>query len=130
AIPSPTTTTTATGPVTRTATASENIAVARVQFILTGAPLGLMSTVPPYTAACSTTGLANGNYVIAAQALDLAGNFSNVVQITLVVNTTPPLPAGLVLWLPFNEASGATANDASGNANTGTIREAVRVAGK
>jgi hypothetical protein len=41
-----------------------------------------------------------------------------------------PTPAGPVLALSFNEASGAAANDSSGNANNGTIAGATRVAGQ
>jgi hypothetical protein len=42
----------------------------------------------------------------------------------------PPAPAGLVLALGFNEASGATALDASGGNRNGTILGALRVPGQ
>jgi hypothetical protein len=43
---------------------------------------------------------------------------------------TPPPAGGLVLALSFDELSGTTALDASGNSLHGTIREATRVAGR
>ena len=59
------------------------------------------------------------------------GAATGTVDVTVVAAAPPPSGTeGLVLALGFDEASGATALDASGGGRHGTIREAVRVAGK
>jgi hypothetical protein len=50
--------------------------------------------------------------------------------VNLVVSSGAPQPAGLVLALAFDEAAGTTAIDSSSSLKNGTIRQAVRVAGK
>ena len=52
------------------------------------------------------------------------------LSVSLGPAPTPPPGAGPVLALSFNEASGSVASDSSGNANTGTIVGATRVAGQ
>ena len=97
-------------------------------------------------AAIVGAGLVVGTVTQASSATVPAGNvisqspaFGNSAlvgsAVSLVVSTgpapTPPPPAGgLVLALGFDEASGTTALDSSGNNLNGTIREAARVAGK
>jgi hypothetical protein len=46
------------------------------------------------------------------------------------VEQAPPVPTGLVAAYGFDEPSGATATDASGNGNTGTITGAARATGR
>ena len=50
--------------------------------------------------------------------------------VAIVVSSGAPQPAGLVLALGFDEASGTTAIDSSASKMNGTIKQAVRVAGK
>ena len=50
--------------------------------------------------------------------------------VAIVVSSGAPQPAGLVLALAFDEASGTTAIDSSASKMNGTIKQAVRVAGK
>lgn len=54
----------------------------------------------------------------------------SAVALTVSLGPAPAAPSGLVVALGFNEASGLTALDSSGNGLNGTILEATRVAGK
>ena len=65
---------TVSGSVTVTATASDNVGVASVQFRLNGANLGSPDTTAPYTAAWNTSLATNGPYTLTAVARDAAGN--------------------------------------------------------
>jgi len=60
------------------------------------------------------------NYQV--QATDAAGNLSGYSSV--VSATTPSAPSGLVAAYGFNEGTGTTVTDASGNGNNGTISSA------
>jgi chitodextrinase len=62
--------------------------------------------------------------VRATDAAGLLGPYSTVASAT--TGSAPPLPTGLVAAYGFDESSGPTATDASGNTNTGTITNAAR----
>jgi hypothetical protein len=81
------------GPVSVTATASDNVGVAGVQFKLDGANLAAEVTAPPYAVAWNTTTVANGSHTLAAVARDAAGNVSRSVDVVVTVanDTTPPM---------------------------------------
>ncbi|RIK35198.1 MAG: hypothetical protein DCC55_31060, partial [Chloroflexi bacterium] len=112
AISSPANGAVVTGTVAVAATASDNVAVAGVQFRLNGANLGAEDTVAPYAVSWDSTTVANGTYQLTAVARDAAGNTttSSPVDVTVdnVPDTTPPTvtsvtpPAGSV-----NVAAGA-----------------------
>lgn len=123
---------TVSGSVGVTASASDDVGVAGVQFKLDGANLGAEDTSAPYTVTWDTTTASNGAHVLRAVARDGAGNTTTSAAVTVTVsNTAPPVPTGLVAAYGFEEAAGSgTATDSSGKGNTGTIREAARVAGK
>jgi hypothetical protein len=53
-----------------------------------------------------------------------------LTAVAIVVSSGAPQPAGLVLGLGFDEASGLTALDSSASIMNGTIRQALRVPGK
>ena len=80
------------GTVALTADASDDIAVAGVQFMLDGANLGAEDTVPPYTISWDTLAAANGAYALTAVARDGAGKTttSAVVNVTVTNDETPP----------------------------------------
>lgn len=63
-----------TGTVTINATATDNVAVAGVQFKVNGVNLGAEDTVAPFTASWNTAKLATGMYALTAIARDAAGN--------------------------------------------------------
>jgi chitodextrinase len=71
----------------------------------------------------SDTGLTSATtYNYRVRATDAAGNLSGYSSVASV--TTPSAPSGLVAAYGFNEGTGTTVTDASGNGNNGTIRSA------
>jgi Concanavalin A-like lectin/glucanases superfamily len=78
----------------------------------------------------TVTGLSAGTYYFAVVAFTTSGlqsPFSNEVSVTLTgVPPPPPTTGGLVAAYGFNESTGTTVNDASGNSNTGTVSGATR----
>ncbi|MGH8897606.1 MAG: fibronectin type III domain-containing protein, partial [Egibacteraceae bacterium] len=73
----------------------------------------------------SNTGLqASTSYSYRVRATDADGNLSGYSNPATA--TTPAPPAGLVAAYAFNEGTGTTVADASGNGNTGTINGATR----
>src|SRR5205807_150774 len=111
--------------VTVTATASDNVGVAGVQFQLDGANLGAEVTSAPYQISWNTTTVANGSHSLTAKARDAAGNSTTSAAVTVTVsNGAPPPPGGLVAAYGFNEGTGTTTGDASGNNSTGTLSAA------
>ncbi len=69
----------------------------------------------------------NGVYVLRLTAGD--GQLSTNVELTVVVNANAALTNGLQAYWRFNETSGTTASDASGNNRNGTMSGATFVAG-
>src|SRR5437870_2542616 len=108
------------GTVTVSATASDNVGVVGVQFKLDGANLGAEVTTAPYSTAWDTSTAANGSHSLTAVARDAAGNTATATAVTVTVSNAS-IPPGLVAAYSFNQGSGATALDASGNGNNGTI---------
>lgn len=84
-ITSPTGGSTVTGTVTLTATASDDIGVAGVQFKVDGVNLGTEDASVPYQAAWAAGSALNGLHTITATARDLAGNTATST-IQLMVN--------------------------------------------
>ena len=118
-ITAPTAGSTVSGTVTVSATASDNVAVAGVQFLLDGVALGAEDTASPYSVAWNTTTATAGPHTLTARARDAAGNqtTSAAVSVTVTIVVSP----GLVAAYGFEEGSGTTTVDASGLGNTGTI---------
>ena len=86
--PAPSATVSAT--VAVSATASDNIGVAGVQFLLDGANLGAEVIAAPYTLSWNTTTVPNGPHTLSARARDAAGNQATASSITVSVNNPPP----------------------------------------
>ena len=119
-ITAPTVGATVVGTVTVAASASDNVGVVGVQFKLDGANLGAEVTTAPYSTAWDTSTAANGSHSLTAVARDAAGNTATATAVTVTVSNAS-IPPGLVAAYSFNQGSGATALDASGNGNNGTI---------
>ena len=89
------------GQATLTANASDNVAVANVQFFVDGAPLGTPDTSSPYTAAWNTATASNGSHVVTARATDTSSNATTSAPVTVTVNNAtvdtqaPSVPQGL-----------------------------------
>src|SRR5438309_766217 len=93
--------------------------VGGVQFLLDGANLGAEDTTSPYSVSWDTTAATNGTHTLSARARDAAGNQTTSSAVTVTVSNTAP--TGLVAAWGFNEGTGTTTADASGNSNTGTV---------
>lgn len=74
------------GTVTLTATASDNVGVAGVQFYIDGIIVGAEDTTSPYSASWNTTQVSNGTHTVRAIARDAAGNTRTTTQISVTVN--------------------------------------------
>ena len=77
---------TVSGTVTITATASDNVGVTGVQFLVDNNALGTQDTTSPYSTTFNTTTVANGTHTLTAQASDAAGNIATSAPITITVN--------------------------------------------
>jgi hypothetical protein len=105
--------------VTVSATASDNVGVAGVQFRLDGANLGSTVTASPYRLTWNTTLTANGTHTLSAVAYDTAGNQATA-SISVTVNNPLPAPtvtltapasgAGYSAPATINLAASVTAN--------------------
>jgi hypothetical protein len=121
-ITSPANGATVSGTVSIAANASDNVAVAGVQFQVNGVNLGAEDATAPYTASWNSTLVANGNHTITAIARDTSGNQASSSVTVNVQNSGGG--GGLVLAMGFNEGSGSVANDSSGAGNNGTLNGA------
>jgi len=86
----PATGSTLSGTVSITASASDNIGVAGVQYSLDGAPLGSEATASPYTLSWNTGTVAQGSHTLTATARDAAGNRSTASVTVALADTTAP----------------------------------------
>jgi glucose/arabinose dehydrogenase/PKD repeat protein len=121
AVTAPATGATVSGAVTVGATATDDVGVVGVQFLLDGVNLGAEDTTSPYSASWDTTSAANGAHTLSARARDAAGNVGTAATVAVTVNNgaVPGLAAGYA----FDEGSGASAADASGHGITGALMD-------
>ncbi len=108
------------GTTTVTASASDNVAVAGVQFLLDGTPLGAEDITAPFAVVWDTRTTTNGSHTLTARARDGAGNQATSPGVATTVSNSI-LPPGLVAALGFNEGAGSIVSDRSGSGNDGTI---------
>ncbi|HEY7379493.1 MAG TPA: Ig-like domain-containing protein [Steroidobacteraceae bacterium] len=125
AITAPAANATVDGQVSVTASASDDVGVAGVQFRLDGSALGTEDASAPYSVSWDTTGVANGGHTLTAVARDAAGNqtLSAAVNVTVsngAADTTPPTVS---LTAPANNAtlSGTVTVAASAADDVGVI---------
>ncbi|HWW94567.1 MAG TPA: Ig-like domain-containing protein [Vicinamibacteria bacterium] len=86
----PSTGQTVSGSVTVSATASDVVGVAGVQFKLDGANLGAEVTASPYSISWATTGSTNGSHTLTAVARDTANNTATSSPVTVTISNVPP----------------------------------------
>ncbi len=74
------------GTVNIAATASDNVGVAGVQFLVDNTAFGIEDTTSPYGVALDTTTLVNGTHTVTARARDTSGNTALSAPVTITVN--------------------------------------------
>lgn len=89
-ITNPTAGQTVSGSAPVAATASDNVAVASVQFFLDGQPLGGAVTASPYALTWDTTKTANGAHTLTATATDTSGNTGTSAGVGITVQNPAP----------------------------------------
>lgn len=94
------------GTVNLAASAADNVAVAGLQFLVDGNPLGAEDTQPPYTFAWNTVTVSNGPHSVAARARDAAGNMTTSSAVTFTVNNDMQAPV-ITLAGPSGQVSGS-----------------------
>jgi len=112
--------------VTVTASASDNVGVAGVQFQLDGVNGGAEDTSAPYSISWDTTTTGNGPHTLTAIARDAAGNRTTSAPITVTVANAPPsdtTPPTISVTSPASGAtvSGTTSVTASASDNVGVV---------
>lgn len=121
---------TVSGNVTLSATASDNVEVASVQFELDNAPLGASITSPPYSMTWDSGTVPNGTHTLVAVARDTAGNIgtSAAVDVTVDNGTTRieqdnPAVTYAGIWVTASDptVSGGTAIESNQAGATATL---------
>ena len=113
--------TTVTGNVSVAATASDDVGVAGVQFLLDGNALGTEDTTSPYGVVWDTTTATNGPHSLTARARDAAGNSRTSTVSSVIVDNSVPPPNALLAGYAFEEGAGTSAADASGHDLAATL---------
>ncbi len=88
---------TVSGTVNLSATASDNVAVSGVQFLVDGVAYGTEDTASPYSSPWSSTAANNGPHSFAARARDAAGNVTTSPAVTATVSNQAPGGSGYAL---------------------------------
>jgi len=92
-ITSPVSGATISGTTNLTASATDDVAVASVQFKVDNANTGAAITAAPYSYALSTTTLSDGNHILTAVATDTSGNATTSAGVSVKVNNATPAPS-------------------------------------
>ena len=110
------------GTVTLSATASDDVGVSRVEFVVDGGVIAT-STTAPYTVSWNTRGLANGPHTLLARAYDASGKQGSSQQVTVSVDNDVIAPA-VALTSPAEGAvvSGTVTLQASATDDRGVAR--------
>jgi hypothetical protein len=110
------------GTVAVSASASDNVGVASVQFVLDNVNFGAPLTAAPYSFSWNSATVVNGTHTWAAIARDASGNSTTSATITFTVNNSA-IP-GLIASYGLDEGTGTVVNDSSTNHNNGTLTNA------
>ena len=78
------------GTVTVSASASDNVGVASVQFLLDGANLGTADSTSPYSVSWNTTTATNGTHRLQGRATDISGNTATTTDRFITVDNQAP----------------------------------------
>ena len=100
---------TVSGTVTLKASASDDVGVNGVQFLVDGSAFGAEDTSAPYEISWPSTSVANGTHKLSARSRDTAGQLTTSSEVSVTVSNSSPPVSGLVLAYGFEETSGTTA---------------------
>ena len=116
------------GTVSVQATATDNIGIAGVQFLLDGLNLGAENTIAPYAVSWDTTQSLSGTHILQAVARDGAGNLTASVPISVTVDNQGPI---VTLTTPLNGAviSGTVSVSAAATDDIGLVGVQFRLDG-
>jgi hypothetical protein len=117
-ITSPASYATVTGNILLVASATDDVGVTNVQFMVDGVVVGADSS-SPYSVAWNSASVPNGTHLVTARAFDASGKSSVSPQIP-VIASNGTAPTGLVAAYNFNQNS-TTVVDVSGTGNTGMV---------
>lgn len=115
------------GTITLSATASDNVGVSRVDFLVDGVLKG-SDTTSPYSVTLDSTTLANGSHSLVAKAYDAAGNVGTSTSVAFSVSNTVAstelirnggFESGATYW---SATSGTITNSATYPARQGTYK--------
>jgi glucose/arabinose dehydrogenase len=95
--------------ITLSATATDNVGVASVEFQVDGNSLGTPDVTAPYSQTLDTTQYASGQHVLRARARDAAGNLSAWSSATMQFGGTRNAPAGFTNGVFAGGLTNATA---------------------
>ncbi len=112
-----------TSTITVSGTASDNVALSKVEVKVGSGTWQLASGTTSWN---TTVNLASGSNTIYARAIDASGNIKET-SITVTYNSAQ---SDLIAYWNFNESTGTIASDSSGNANNGIINGATWTTGK
>jgi hypothetical protein len=123
---SPTAGATVSGTVTIAATASDNVGVTRVEFLVDGVLLAT-DTTSPYSASWNTTAATNAAHSLTARAFDAANNQATSAAVSVTVNNAPQADTTPPTVSITSPAAGATVSGtvtlaASASDNVGVSR--------
>ena len=107
-------------PVTLSATATDNVGVTGVQFLVDNVTVGAEDSTAPYSATWDIATL-TGTHVVTARARDAAGNTATSAGVTVTVANTPPPGAASTPDLVAASDSGTSSTDDITNDHTPTI---------
>jgi len=131
----------ASGIITLSALASDNVGVTGVQFLLDGDSVGSVDTDGPYAVKLDTTRQADGTVALTAVAKDAAGNETIAAPVTVTIDNgsseppAPPPPPSGTIRVPEDFATIQQAVNAAGNGDTivvgpGTYAGGIEISGK
>src|SRR5262249_38106411 len=110
--------------VTVSATASDNVGVAGVQFKLDGVNLGAEDTAAPYSISWNSTLTGNGTHTLTAVARDASANTTTSAPITVTVSNPDTAPPTVAMTAPANGAivaGSAVTVSATASDNNGVV---------
>jgi hypothetical protein len=113
-----------TGPITFTATASDNVGVTKVEFYVDGALKGT-DTATPYTMTLDSTTLANGGHSLTAKAYDAAGNVGSSSAVSFSVSNSVPTGSTLAESFDSGTKTSYTAGTITLSTGTWTLTDAL-----